>query len=203
MIQAVFFDYDGVLTTDKYGSDTTNRYLSQASGLPFERIDQAMDRYNDELLLGKLTHQDIWADLCRDLEYPLDIGWLDAAFRSTPRNDAMFDLARQLKGRYRLGIITDNKLDRMICLAKHQDLDALFDPIVVSARLGFGKQDSEIFQHALAQASLPAEACLFIDNSQRNLEVAANLGMATLHHDDGKNDVGRLRSEIGALLDFR
>lgn len=32
-MDAVFFDFDGVLTTDKYGSDTTNRYLGEAPGL--------------------------------------------------------------------------------------------------------------------------------------------------------------------------
>jgi len=29
MIKAVLFDYDGVLTTDKTGSVTTHRYLSE------------------------------------------------------------------------------------------------------------------------------------------------------------------------------
>lgn len=52
-IRAVLFDFDGVLTTDKYGSDTTNRYLAQTTGLAFERVDQALERHNDALLLGR------------------------------------------------------------------------------------------------------------------------------------------------------
>jgi putative hydrolase of the HAD superfamily len=40
--KAVFFDFDGVLTLDRTGSLTTNRYLNQTTGIPLERIDAAI-----------------------------------------------------------------------------------------------------------------------------------------------------------------
>ncbi|MBP4044483.1 HAD family hydrolase [Chromobacterium violaceum] len=199
-MDAVFFDFDGVLTTDKYGSDTTNRYLGEATGLGFDRIDQALERYNDDLLLGRLGHPDVWSALCCELGLEMDYNLLDAAFRSTPMNEGVLALARRLQGRFRLGIITDNKSDRMDCLRAMHELDELFDPIVVSAAVGANKSGGEIFQHALALCGLRPERSLFIDNSRRNLEVAAGLGMATLFHDDVRNDVLALRQALERIL---
>jgi len=38
MSKAVFFDHDGVLTIDKTGSLTTNRFLSEQTGISYEAI---------------------------------------------------------------------------------------------------------------------------------------------------------------------
>lgn len=36
MIKAILFDFDGVLTIDKYGSDSILRYLSQNTAVSIE-----------------------------------------------------------------------------------------------------------------------------------------------------------------------
>ncbi|WP_231137380.1 HAD family hydrolase [Chromobacterium paludis] len=196
----MLFDFDGVLTTDKYGSDATNRYLAQTTGLAFARVDQALERHNDALLLGRLTHRDVWPEVCRELGWNIDYGVLDAAFRSTPMNADVLALARQLHGRVRLGIITDNKADRMDCLRRMHGLDAWFDPIVVSAEAGVSKADAAIFEHACRLAGLRPAQCLLIDNSRRNLDTAAAAGLATLFHDDARNDVAALRGALARML---
>ena len=129
MIKAIFFDYDGVLTTDKIGSLTTYRYLSKASGVDYELIRDAFSNYNTDLLLGKTTHRAIWEAICESIGHKLDFSLLEQAFLSTPTNDAMFELARKLRNRYAVGIITDNKKDRIDCLRKLQQLDELFYPV--------------------------------------------------------------------------
>ncbi|MFP3822323.1 HAD-IA family hydrolase, partial [Bacillus sp. SIMBA_008] len=78
-----------------------------------------------------------------------------------------------------VGLITDNKADRMATLSALHDLPATFDPIVVSAEVGSGKDGPAIFQHALARLGVAPVECLFIDNTAANLRAAAALGMAT------------------------
>jgi putative hydrolase of the HAD superfamily len=192
LIRAVLFDYDGVLTTDKTGSLTTHRHLSRASGLAFSTVAAVFGRYNRDLTLGRTTYARIWPQACQALGRELDIGLLREAFESTPPNEGMFSLARALKARHRVGIVTDNKLDRIDHLRVHQSLDALFDPIVVSASVGSGKEGSAIFQHALDRLALPAHECVFIDNSDANLATAEALGFKTCFHDDGRNDIAAL-----------
>lgn len=192
-LRAVFFDYDGVLTTDPTGSVTTCGYLSQASGLPFDVLAQAFRPHNAALSTGRCTHAEVWPAICAQLPRPLPIEWLRAAFESTPLNAAMMALARGLKQcGLVVGIITDNKQDRIDHLVRHQGLAALFDPIVVSAAVGSTKEGAAIFEHALQRAGLPAAQCLFIDNSPANLVAAARLGMHSEHFDDARADVAGL-----------
>ena len=199
MIKAIFFDYDGVLTTDKTGSLTTSRYLSQATGIPFSAVKAAFSRYNKDLTLGKRTHSQIWHEVCSALGQELGIGLLNEAFESTPMNAAMFSLARRLRENYFVGIITDNKKDRIDYLKQHQDLESLFSPIVVSAEVGATKENAKIFLHALHCAGVSAEESVFIDNSKDNLVAPSALGFKTIFHDDEKNDIEALLRNFKTL----
>lgn len=187
--KAVLFDYDGVLTTDKSGSLTTNTYISKITGIDYAAIDKAIRPYNERLLKGQLTHLDIWDDVCAKLNTKTDFKVLDAAFKSTPLNNDMLSLARKLKKQYKVGIITDNKKDRIDCLRVYQNLDEIFDPIIVSAEVGFNKLSEDIFMYAVNYLQLKPAECVFIDNTRENLEAPKMLGMATIYHDDKVNDV--------------
>jgi putative hydrolase of the HAD superfamily len=90
VIKAVFFDYDGVLTTDKTGSLTTTRYLSEATGVDLAAVKATFGRHNSDLTLGRTTHHQIWPQICAALGKELDIGLLFEAFESTPVNAGMF-----------------------------------------------------------------------------------------------------------------
>src|SRR3982751_4578729 len=115
MLKVIFFDLDGVLTVDKTGSLTTTRYLSQATGVELPRVQAAFARRNADLTLGRCTHASSWAGICRDLGTDIDMKSLHEAFASTPMNEPMLALARQLKLNYSVGMITDNKVDRIDC----------------------------------------------------------------------------------------
>jgi phosphoglycolate phosphatase-like HAD superfamily hydrolase len=44
-IKAVLFDFDGVLTTDKTGSLTTARFLSQRTGIDLARVQSVLRNF--------------------------------------------------------------------------------------------------------------------------------------------------------------
>lgn len=199
MIKAIFFDYDGVLTTDKTGSLTTCRYLSRATGIEFADVKSAFDRPSRDLTLGRTTHALVWQSVGEQLGRALPFDLLAEAFESTPVNSHMLALARALKPRYRIGIITDNKRDRIDHLKRTQHLDDLFSPIVVSAEVGADKQGAEIFLHALSRAGVKAEESVFIDNSRKNLVAPGALGFKTIFHDDEANDIPALIESLKAL----
>ncbi len=201
MIKAVLFDFDGVLTRDKTGSLTTLRYLSLQTGIGFDPLREAFKPYNQALNLGQTTHADIWPSLCNTLGQQIDIALLRAAFESTPMNEGMFTLARALKNRYAVGIVTDNKQDRMAHLKQHLNLALCFDPIVVSAEVGSSKESAAIFEHALSEFGIAAHESLFIDNSPGNLIAPAALGMKTLLHDDESNDIDALVDAMQATCE--
>ncbi len=48
--------------------------------------------------------------------------------------------------------------------------------------MGIAKLDRRIYDIAVARAGVPAERCLFVDDTLENVEAAAALGMRTVHY---------------------
>ena len=200
-MKAVFFDYDGVLTRDRTGSLTMNHFLSVQTGIPYDRVCRALERHNRRLNEGEATYAQIWSIVCAELERELPFDLVTRAFESTPLNEGMLQLARDLKRHCgAVGIITDNKKERIDYLKQYQRLPQLFAPIVVSAEVGCTKADSRIFEVALACAAVDPGESVFIDNTPSNLVAAAALGMKTVYFDDEKNDVDALARLLSAQV---
>ena len=70
-----------------------------------------------------------------------------------------------------------------------------FDGTVVSAFEGVAKPDLEIFRRLLGRFGLRPETTLFIDDSQRNVDAAARLGIHALRFESSE----QLRRYLGSL----
>jgi putative hydrolase of the HAD superfamily len=177
---------------------TTTRYLSRRTGIELSKLQAAFRRFNDDLTLGRTTHAAVWADICADLGQTVGLDLLEDAFESTPLSEQMLAVARELRARYSVGIITDNKKDRIDALKRLHDLPRLFNPIVVSAEVGLGKHDARMFLGALQLLRVDPEECIFIDNSKDNLIAPNLIGMKTIYFDDEKRDFEALLTELRA-----
>lgn len=196
MIKAIFFDLDGVLTTDAKGSLTMSKNLCEmVPGLSMQDVLACYRQDIEDLNLGRVSMQEVWEKLCTACNIPASDDLIQEMMRKAPKNDAMFDLAEFLSKHYRLGIITDNGRERMDVLTTEMRLSGLFDPIVVSAIVHASKCDgtTKIFDAALDRTGCKAEAALFIDNQEKNLVTPAKMGMKTYFHDDAVNDGAALR----------
>lgn len=200
MIKAIFFDLDGVLTTDAKGSLTMSKNLCEAvRGLSVQKVFDCYRQDIELLNLGQRTLKEVWQRIHTAFpQIPADDDLLQKILRKIPKNDAMFDLAQSLSGRHVLGVITDNCRERMDALITEMDLGSLFDPIIVSAIERASKCDgtTRIFDAALARAECQADEALFIDNQEKNLVTPTKMGMKTYLHDDKKNDVTALYSTL-------
>lgn len=113
MIQAVFFDFDGVLTPDRTGTLTTCRFLSEATGIALEDWRAAFEPHRAALARGQTTRDATWPEVCRALGRDVSRDLLTRAFESTPLDRAMFAFANSLVRHAKVGIVTDNPKDRM------------------------------------------------------------------------------------------
>jgi HAD superfamily hydrolase (TIGR01509 family) len=197
MIKSIFFDFDGVLTTDGKGSGTTCKNLQKdIPDVPYEKILQCYRVHHPDVLIGKTSHSEIWDEFCTCVGTPVDISLLYTAFKDTPKNVQMFDLVEKLRKNYKVGIITDNGKERLDILAEDMNLHDAFDSIIVSANVGSTKHEADIFQKALDSVGSDADECVFIDNDQKNLIVPAKLGFHTFWHDHEKNDLQPLMTQL-------
>ena len=199
MIKTIFFDFDGVLTTDTNGSGTVCRNLQKlVPDLSFDELYRCSRGRHSLVTLGKATHADIWNEFCSCVGKEIDIAILYEALRYAPKNEPMFELCQTLRKNYKTGIITDNTKERFDALIQEMQLDQYFDFLVLSADIGSTKNESLIFEEALRMANSEAQECVFIDNQQRNLDVPAKMGFRTYWHDDATNDLVSLRRQLKA-----
>lgn len=202
MLKAILFDFDGVLTIDKTGSESIIKFLAQKTGLPLELIQKSYYRYNRALLYGETVHEDIWPSFCKDIGRKLDILILKKAFEATELDWKMIEYIKQLKENYQIGMITDNKCDRINTILAYYKLNEYFDVVSISAQYHSGKKEEAIFVKTIEKLQVLPQECVFIDNTEQNLVVPQTLGMKTILFDPDHRDIMQFRKRIEAIADL-
>jgi putative hydrolase of the HAD superfamily len=77
------------------------------------------------------------------------------------------------------------------------DLRGNFDDVVLSGDHGVRKPDPAIFRLVLDRLGLAAEQCVFVDDSEENLQAASDLGMTIVFSLDERVVAQRLRMLFG------
>lgn len=80
-------------------------------------------------------------------------------------------------------------------------LESVFETLVISGEVGLRKPDPEIYRLTAKRLDLPADECVFIDDLDRNVEAAEQVGMLGIHHTDLTVTVEALEDAFG--LDLR
>jgi epoxide hydrolase-like predicted phosphatase len=192
-IRAVVFDYGGVLTTpvrDSIASwlDADGIHPPSFSAVLKEWLARtAADGTPIHLLeTGELSPADfeeaLAARLVTRTGTPVDpagiLARLFAQLRPDPR---MFHLVEQLRGS---GIRTALLSNSWGNTYPRERIDALFDPVVISAEVGLRKPHAAIFELTLQRLGLPAGDVVFVDDAEPNLEGARAVGMHGVLHID-------------------
>jgi putative hydrolase of the HAD superfamily len=138
------------------------------------------------LLLGEITSQE-WAEAIAEglaglvpeaqTAYELALALLESPFHA---DDEVVALLRRARVRVPLVLVSNAALELESDLHS-MGLSDLADHVVNSARVGLAKPDPRIYRLAAGLAGTPPERCLFVDDSEENVEAAAALGMRAVH----------------------
>jgi epoxide hydrolase-like predicted phosphatase len=182
-IQAIYWDIGGVLirTQDR----TPRQQLAQRLGLTYQALEEFV--FGSELgrkaQRGELPELERWASLAHELNIPpAEIPAVrEAFFGGDFLDERLVAYIRNLRTRYRLGVISNAMSDTREFIEVRCGLAGVFDHLTFSAELGIMKPDPRIFQHALAALGVqPAEA-VFVDDFMHNVEGARAVGMHAIH----------------------
>lgn len=80
------------------------------------------------------------------------------------------------------------------------DLDKLYDVVVISEHHQLRKPDPELFEITLKLMEMPAEQCVFVDDTEAYVQAAEQLGFAGVHNKDPKQTVADLSNLLGVDL---
>jgi len=200
MIKAILFDFDGVLTTDATGSQSICNYICMKTGLDVEVFKKEYYKYNNDLLDGKINHENIWETFCKEINTSIDINILYESFINTPIDSKIMALIDGLKQQnYIIGMVTDNKKDRIDDIVKYYEWNKMFDVITISADIGSGKEYKEIFLKTIENINVKAKECVFIDNQEKNLIIPKSIGMNVIYFDHEKRNYEELIRQLKDL----
>ncbi|OGT28498.1 MAG: hypothetical protein A2Z17_02485 [Gammaproteobacteria bacterium RBG_16_66_13] len=72
----------------------------------------------------------------------------------------------------------------------------VFDLLVISAEIGLAKPGPAIYQRALEDLGVGAEAAVFVDDMPANLEAAKSLGMRTVLFNGTRRTIAAVRRAV-------
>jgi putative hydrolase of the HAD superfamily len=126
----------------------------------------------------------MWKSFCDEIGQTLDYNVLIDSFKNTKLDSDMITLVKELKQKFTIGMVTDNKVDRIETILEFNNLNKYFDVVSISARLHSGKEANHIFNDTLKKLNVLPEQCIFIDNTENNLVIPKQMGFRTLLFDD-------------------
>lgn len=197
-IQAVLFDYGGVLAEE--GFSNTLETLAKEQNLAVENMTaegmQAV--YDTGFVLGRGNESDFWMHLRERTGLRGDDSYLRArVLDGFVIRSWMLELVERLKAKgYVSGILSDQTdwLDR---LDARDHFYKYFDRIYNSYYLGKGKRDPSHFSDVAADLGLHPSAILFIDDSKKNVATAVATGMQAIQYIDRESFMEALKDALG------
>ncbi len=93
------------------------------------------------------------------------------------------DLIRRLKGRYRLGLLSNTNEWHFRGHIARIPVFSLFDAVTLSYEVREMKPGERIYRDALDKLRLPPEECVFIDDLEENVAAARKLSMRAIRYD--------------------
>jgi epoxide hydrolase-like predicted phosphatase len=103
--------------------------------------------------------------------------------------------SKQLKPKYKIGIISNVMAEYIHLILAKDDLE-LFDDVVLSYKAGVAKPDMEIYKLSLSNLGVKPQEAVFVDDQQRYVEAAEALGMQGVYF----QNFGQMKSELEKLL---
>lgn len=209
MIRAVVCDFGGVLTSPLEGSFQA---FSDASGVPLEAIAAALVALEErdgvhplhELECGRASEASFMADVAAHIAETLgrDVAMHDFTeryFAGLRPNEPMIALMAGLRGEgYRMALLTNNVREWEPYWRAMVPIEEIFEHVVDSAFVGMRKPDREIYDLTVARLGVVPEACLFVDDLERNCLTARAIGMSTVVYRSPDQAVAEIRAALGA-----
>jgi epoxide hydrolase-like predicted phosphatase len=202
--RGLLLDYGGVLTTSVSASFLD---WERAQGVEPGRILKLLvGAYDDAdggiigaLERGELTVDDFdarMAQLLVDSGHSVPEGSVLAGLFAgmRPAGDLWDVAARARSAGVRTGLLSNSWGTE---LYPWERLHETFDTLVISGEVGLRKPDPAIFELAAERLGLEPAQCAFVDDLDRNVRAAADLGMHAVHH---TGDVEETRRRLQGLL---
>jgi putative hydrolase of the HAD superfamily len=189
MIRYVWFDAAGVLfhvVAQRLGQE-----ISRDFGIPVMGVVAAWRKVQNEHETGDGSR--FWHDLAAELGIDCSPEALEKRYRSSVLPvSGMLELLASLQGRYSLVLannearLTDSIRNELVGHFRY------FDHVCSSWKIGVRKPSKEYFLKVLDIIGASPQECVFVDDMQKNLDMASSVGIHTILF----RDAGQLKKDL-------
>lgn len=184
MIKALIFDYGGVVAnyTDPYVFEDIANKFNLSLGLAVSTIYSLLPAYQ----IGRMPQDEFWQTFSKQVKKDLPLGyeslWTDRYASTSIRDPFILQLIKNLKASgYKLAVISNTIPDHANYNREQGNFD-LFDVVVLSNEVNIRKPNKEIFKIPSDSFGVQPKNCIYIDDIRKYLNVAAELGISTIHY---------------------
>jgi putative hydrolase of the HAD superfamily len=209
MIEAVIWDFGGVLTTSPF--EAFARFEIER-GLPVDIIRRTNAANHWENAWAKFERAEVDIDAFDEL-FAAESLALGAEVRgrdvlpllSGDLRPEMVEALRRVKSKFKTGCITNNLPANSIGSAAGRSLYlaevmALFDHVIESAKIGLRKPDPRIYRMMIEALGVNPKRCVYLDDLGVNLKPAREIGMTTIKVLNAAQAIGELEVATGLML---
>ncbi|MFC0240171.1 HAD-IA family hydrolase [Rhodopseudomonas telluris] len=209
MIEAVIWDFGGVLTTSPF--EAFARFETER-GLPADIIRRTNAANHLENAWAKFERAEVDLDTF-DALFAAESQALGAEVRGKDviallfgdLRPEMVEALRRIKQSCKTGCITNNlpanatgsAAGRTLYVA---EVMALFDHVIESAKIGLRKPDPRIYQMMTAELGVDPKRCVYLDDLGVNLKPAREMGMTTIKVTSAAQAIADLEAATGLKL---
>ena len=178
-LSTVLFDLGDVLF--HFRPEVRLRAMASASGIAEQKLNDALwsSGFAHECDTGKYNAQEMHEIACKKMNWHSTYDeFRDLWTSAFELDEDVFTVAKAIKPGLQKGILTNNpEILRETVRDRFAKVERLFKPIIFSYTCGFAKPDERIFMHTIQAIGCEPEEILFIDDSQRHVDAAQQVGM--------------------------
>ncbi len=209
MVEAVIWDFGGVLTTSPF--EAFKRFETER-GLPADIIRRTNAANHLENAWAKFERAEVDIHAFDEL-FATESRALGAEVRgkdvlpllSGDLRPEMVEALKRVKAKFKTGCITNNLPANAIGSSGGRALYvaetmALFDHVIESAKIGLRKPDPRIYRMMTEALGVDPKNCVYLDDLGVNLKPAREMGMTTIKVIDAPQAIRDLEAATGLAL---
>lgn len=184
-MKTIIFDWGGVCCTAAEPFASTR--LQQTLGKNPDEIAAAVKDEYAGYYLGRYTREQFWDGIIAHFGLKgFAADELSDAYRASYKlHKDVIALIKHLRKEHRVVLLSNLTPEMKDHIKKIDHADELFERLFFSCDMGMMKPDAATYQKVLQELKAAPQDCIFIDDSQKNVEAARSLGIDAIHFTDG------------------